>query len=116
MRFEYHHEWIPISEKEYDRAYNKKCRDTDNELMNIMQEVLFNTEFRKDPIYKNPGIHNLMEENPEITGYEYYKRGGLKLYLVGSLEQIKEYDKYFNKMMLKEYDTFQRNKRKQRKV
>lgn len=94
------YEWISVSEEEYNKAYNKECPKTDNELMNIMQKVLFNERYRKDPIYKNPGLHNIIEENPEITGYEYYKRGGLKFYFVGSLEQIKEWEKHFNKMML----------------
>lgn len=96
------YEWIPISEKEYNEAYNKECPKGDNKLINMMNEILFNAEYRKNPIYKiskytaKPGF--LPE--PEIMGYKYYKKGELKFYIVGSLEQIKEQEKQFNKMML----------------
>lgn len=93
------YDWISISEEEYNKAYNKENPKTDSEVMNIMQEILFNERYRKDPIYKNPGF-NLIGDDPEIIGYKYYKRGGPKLYIIGSVEQIKKWEKQFNKMML----------------
>ena len=95
-------EWIPISEKEYNEEYNKACPETDDELLDKINQSVFNMKFRKDPIYKEPGFHNLMEENPEIIGYNYYKEGGFKFYIVGSVEQIKKWEKEFFKMMLNE--------------
>lgn len=94
-------EWIPISEEEYNEAYNKACPETDNELLDMMNRCVFNMEFRKDPIYKEPGLHTLMEENPEIIGYNYYKKGGFKFYIVGTKEQVEREMALFDKMLLK---------------
>lgn len=78
-------ERIKISKKEYERNTYKRKNDSIEELM---KEIMVNSEFIREPIYKNSGLLAMLEPN-EIIGYRYYKLGKEKLvYVCGS----KEYD------------------------
>lgn len=100
MHFKEGIQWLPITEEEYNKA---KPKETSDELWNAFNSVLFNMIYRKDPIYKNPGLHNLLEDNPEIIGYDYYKEGSPILYMCCTLEEAKKFDKQICELMLKEY-------------
>lgn len=56
--------------------------------------LLFNTTYKKEPIYERQGLLAMMDSDNTILGYKYYKKVGEKLcYLCGS----KEY-KYLTKI------------------
>jgi hypothetical protein len=83
--FQRERERIKISKEEYEKnAYKRK----DDSLKERMKEMFLNSDFLREPIYKNSGLLAMLDPN-EIIGYKYYKLGKEKLvYICGS----KEYD------------------------
>lgn len=81
--FQRERERIKISKEEYEKnTYKRK----DDSVAELVQEIIFNSNFIRIPIYKNPGLLAMWEPN-EIVGYDYYKLGKEKLiYIIGEEE------------------------------
>ena len=70
MFIQYLREWIPTTEEDYKSSIYKR---KDNSLTEICKEYLSELEFNRKPIYKEPGLKSVM--NDEIIGYKYYRLG-----------------------------------------
>lgn len=83
--------WKEISEKEYSKWETKRRTNLEKSCIDLL---LFNTTYKKEPIYERQGLLAMMDSDNTILGYKYYKKVGEKLcYLCGS----KEY-KYLTKI------------------
>lgn len=91
MVIEYIRDRVPITKEEYDKnIYTRK----DSSLKEIIKECISESIFTKEPIYKEPGIKSIMDN--EIIGYNYFKLSEPRGCLLCS---EKEYD-IINKMVL----------------
>ena len=87
MFIQYLREQIPTTEEDYKSSLYKR---KDDSLVEISKEALSELKFDKKPIYKEPGLKSIM--NNEIIGYKYYRLGEFKGHLICS-------ERDFNKIL-----------------